>query len=124
LLASKFGDDPVDPGAAPVGSVSMTMNKIEQLVCLETGSHRITGLFTLAGGGYRSRLSDALNAPEKEFVSLTDVTLERLQDGRVEKLPFMVVGRRHIVLAATLESEAADAGAVETATSEVVSAEV
>lgn len=68
-------------------------------VVLETERHRISGLLTLAQDGYRSRVSDLLNASERDFVSLTDVTVERLDGGASQRHPFMAVARRHIVLA-------------------------
>jgi hypothetical protein len=64
---------------------------------LETTSHRIEGNLTLAREGYRSRVSDALNASERDFLSLTDVELEPLHGGSIERYPFLVVARRHIV---------------------------
>ena len=77
------------------------MEQREERVRLETSLYRITGTMKLAAGGYRSRLSDALNAPERQFLSLTDVTLEPLAGGEAERLPFLLVGRRHIVLASS-----------------------
>jgi hypothetical protein len=77
------------------------MEQREERVRLETARYRITGTMKLAAGGYRSRLSDALNAPEREFVSLTDVTLEPLDGGPAEQHPFILVGRRQILLAAS-----------------------
>ncbi len=68
-------------------------------VIFETESHRISGLLTLARDGYRSRVSDLLNANERDFVSLTEVTVERLDGGAAEQHPFLAVSRRHIVLA-------------------------
>lgn len=69
-------------------------------VILETGRHRITGMATLARDGYRSRLSDLLNANERDFISLTEVTIERLDHGgAVEQQPFVAISRRHVVLA-------------------------
>ncbi len=68
-------------------------------VVVETGRHRITGRLTLARDGYRSRVSDLLNAGERDFISLTDVRVERLDDGVAEEHAFVLVSRRHIVLA-------------------------
>jgi hypothetical protein len=79
------------------------MEKREERIRLETTLYRITGTMTLPAGGYRSRLSDALNAPEREFLSLTDVTLEPLGGGEPERHPFIVVGNRHVVLAVSAE---------------------
>jgi hypothetical protein len=41
---------------------------------LETPRHRIEGSLMLARDGYRSRVSDMLNASERDFLTLTDVT--------------------------------------------------
>ena len=49
-------------------------NRQERLL-LETERHRIAGTLTLAKDGYRSRISDLLNAPDREFFPLTDVTI-------------------------------------------------
>lgn len=73
-------------------------HRVERVV-FETEHHRITGMLTLARDGYRSRVSDLLNASERNFVSLTDATVERLSDGTTEEHPFLAVSRRHIVLA-------------------------
>ena len=68
-------------------------------VVFETERHRISGLLTLPRDGYRSRVSDLLNANERDFVSLTEVTIERLDGSPPEQHPFLAVSRRHIVLA-------------------------
>ncbi len=59
----------------------------------------MSGLVTLARDGYRSRMSDLLNANERDFVPLTDVIVERLDGGSSEQHAFVAVSRRHIVLA-------------------------
>lgn len=71
----------------------------QERVILETERHRVIGLVTLARDGYRSRVSDLLNANEREFIPLTDVTVERLDGGGSEQHAFLAVSRRHIVLA-------------------------
>ncbi len=72
-------------------------------IALETVSHRIVGVATLAADGYRSRLSDLLNAPERDFISLTDATAELLGgDGDATCHDFIAVHRQHIVFAVTL----------------------
>ena len=68
-------------------------------VVIETDRYRITGLLTLARDGYRSRVSDLLNANERDFISLTEVHVERLDGGPAQDVPFLLVSRRHIVLA-------------------------
>ena len=66
---------------------------------IETERHRIEGLLTLARDGYRSRVSDVLNASERDFLTLTDVTVAPLEGGPVELHPYLTVARRHIVFA-------------------------
>jgi hypothetical protein len=68
-------------------------------VRLETERHRIEGVLTLARDGYRSRVSDVLNASERDFITLTDVTVEPLEGGPVELFPYLSLARRHIVFA-------------------------
>ena len=66
---------------------------------LETDRYRMTGYVTLAEQGFRSRVSDLLNAGEQEFLSLTDVEIEPL-DGdlrEVRNRDFVAVSRHHIV---------------------------
>jgi hypothetical protein len=64
---------------------------------VETPRHRIDGLLMLARDGYRSRVSDMLNASERDFLTLTDVTLRPLDGGPVEQHAFMAIARAHIV---------------------------
>ena len=45
-------------------------------VYVETERHRISGFLTLPADGYRSRLSDFLNSADRDFISLTDCTVE------------------------------------------------
>jgi hypothetical protein len=64
---------------------------------LETARHRIEGLIVIATDGYRSRVSDVLNASERDFLTLTDVTLQPLDGGAVEQHEFLAVARAHVV---------------------------
>ena len=68
-------------------------------VRIETERHRIEGVLTLARDGYRSRVSDVLNASEREFITLTEVTVSPLEGGPIELHPYMSLARRHIVFA-------------------------
>ncbi len=68
-------------------------------VRIETERHRIEGVITLARDGYRSRVSDVLNAAERDFITLTDVTVAPLEGGPVELHPYLTLARRHIVFA-------------------------
>ena len=76
------------------------MEQREERIIIETDRHRITGRLRLPVDGYRSRLTDYLNASERSFLALTDVEVTTLQGGvRVEKRPFLALSLRHIVLA-------------------------
>ena len=72
-------------------------------ISIDTPRHRIVGVATLASDGYRSRLSDLLNAPEREFIALTDATVELLDsDSEVMHHDFIAVHRQHVVFAVSL----------------------
>jgi hypothetical protein len=74
------------------------MQHRNERVYLETTRHRISGLLTLARDGYRSRVSDLLNASERDFISLTDCVVELIgHDGPGTRHDFIAVSRRHIV---------------------------
>ena len=71
----------------------------KERIRIETQRHRIEGILTLARDGYRSRVSDVLNASEREFLTLTDVTVAPLEGGPIELHPYLTLARRHIVFA-------------------------
>ena len=73
----------------------------QERIRLETVRHRISGVVSLARDGYRSRVSDLLNASERDFLVLTDTTVEPLDGGPTESHAFVAVARRHIVFAVT-----------------------
>ena len=80
------------------------MDYRHERVMIETGRHRITGTLTLPQEGYRSRISDFLNAGDRDFVALTDVLVEPLDNGGAgERHEFLAVARGHIVLVTPLE---------------------
>jgi hypothetical protein len=72
---------------------------------LETPRHRIEGALMLARDGYRSRVSDMLNASERDFLTLTDVTLQPLDGGPPEHHSFMAISRAHIVYVVAPETD-------------------
>ena len=76
-----------------------------QRVRIETDRHAIEGTLQLPHEGYRSRMTDFLNAHEQDFVPVTDADVEWL-DGRrgSEHLNYVAVSTRHIVLVTELES--------------------
>lgn len=80
-------------------------------VRLEAARYRVEGSLTLPRDGYRSRVSDYLNATERgPFLSLSDVTVESLDDGKVVRYPFLAVSRAQIVFLAEID-EQEDSGA-------------
>jgi hypothetical protein len=84
-----------------------SMDHRRERVRIETERHRIEGLMTLARDGYRSRVSDVLNASERDFLTLTEVTVAPLEGGPVELHDFLTVARRHIVFVVACEDPAA-----------------
>lgn len=72
---------------------------------IETPRHRIVGYVTLAADGFRSRVSDLLNATEREFISLTDVEITPLGDGTPTRREFVAVSRQHIVFVTPLPGD-------------------
>jgi hypothetical protein len=76
-----------------------SMDHRRERIRIETERHRIEGFLTLARDGYRSRVSDVLNASERDFLTLTEVTVAPLEGGPVELHPYLTVARRHIVFA-------------------------
>jgi hypothetical protein len=76
------------------------MEHRDERIIIETVRHRISGLVRLPVDGYRSRLTDYLNAAEREFLALTDVEVTSLNGSpRVEQRDFVALSLRHIVLA-------------------------
>lgn len=78
------------------------MENRHQKLLLETDRHRIRGAVTLAREGYRSRISDMLNASERDFIALTDVTIDPLDGGPQLTCEFVAVARAKIVFAMPL----------------------
>jgi hypothetical protein len=78
----------------------------QERVRIETERHRIEGVMTLARDGYRSRVSDVLNAAERDFITLTEVTVAPLGGGPIELHPYLSLGRRHIVFAVAVPESA------------------
>jgi len=91
-----------DPEAAFEGD-DPGMDHRQERIRIETDRLRIEGVLTLARDGFRSRVSDVLNASERDFITLTDVTVAPLEGGPLELHPFLSLARRHIVFAVTAE---------------------
>jgi hypothetical protein len=87
------GDDSFCDGDGP------GIDQRTERIRIETERHTVEGVLTLARDGYRSRVSDVLNASERDFITLTDVTVTPLDGGPVELHAYMSLARRHIVFA-------------------------
>lgn len=71
--------------------------RFEPLIIL-TDRHRITGTVAVPSLG-RSRLSDYVNDPDKEFFAVTDATIASVDaPDAPESMAFIMVARRQIVL--------------------------
>lgn len=103
--APREGDPSVPMDSDSRGSDPSDIDHRRERISVETERHRIVGFLTLARDGYRSRISDVLNAPERDFLTLTEVTVEPLSGGPVELHPFLTVSRRHIVFAVAASDE-------------------
>lgn len=81
------------------------MQHRHERISIDTPRHRIEGTVTLAADGYRSRLSDLLNAPERDFIALSDAVVQELDgDRRRTSHDFIAVHRHHVVFAVSLGS--------------------
>jgi hypothetical protein len=85
---------------------SPAMDHRQERIRIETERHRIEGVLTLARDGFRSRVSDVLNASERDFITLTDVTVAPLEGGAVELHAYLSLARRHIVFAVAASADA------------------
>ncbi len=87
------------------------MNNRALRILVETPRYRIVGTLVLPRDGYRSRLSDFLNSSDRDFISLTEVTMQALDGegraGEAVEHDFITVSRQHIVLATTADSDGA-----------------
>ena len=82
------------------------MEQRSERIVVETDRHRIVGPLMLPADGYRSRLTDYLNASEREFLALTDVEVTLLEGSpRIEKRDYIALSLRHVVLAMPAEDE-------------------
>lgn len=80
------------------------MDQHEQRIVVETAGYRITGSLQMPRDGYRSRLTDFLNASERAFIALTDVDLVPLDaSGTPEHRDFLALSLSQVVLAMPAE---------------------
>jgi hypothetical protein len=98
----------MSPAEPDIGGQQPAMEHRLERVRIETDRLRIEGALTLARDGFRSRVSDVLNAAERDFITLTDVTVAPLEGGPVELHPYVTVARRHIVFAVAAGPPAED----------------
>jgi hypothetical protein len=94
-----MSDDELPEDDAPA------MEHRQERIRIETERHRIEGVLTLARDGYRSRVSDVLNASERDFITLTDVAVAPLEGGPIELHAYLTLARRHIVFAVAASDE-------------------
>jgi hypothetical protein len=72
--------------------------RLERIV-VETDRYRVEGDVKLPQEGYRSRISDYINRPEQEFLTLINVELRSIDgSGRDWDSPVIMLARRHIRL--------------------------
>jgi hypothetical protein len=81
----------------------------EERIVVETERHRITGVLRLPRDGYRSRLSDYLNASELGFIPLTDAEIGPLDGSEAaQQRSFVAVSVGHIVLVSPVPGRQSD----------------
>jgi hypothetical protein len=84
------------------------MDQRGERIVVETSRYRITGVLQMPRDGYRSRLTDYLNAAERAFIALTDVEVQPLDGaGAPEQRPFLAVSLNQIVLASPVDGASA-----------------
>jgi hypothetical protein len=84
----------------------------DERIVVETDRHRIIGYLHLPRDGYRSRLTDYLNASDRSFIALTDVEVCSLEAAAtIERRPFLALSLSHIVYAMPASDSAADSPA-------------
>jgi hypothetical protein len=84
------------------------MEHRDERIVVETDRYRISGVLHLPRDGYRSRLTDYLNAGERSFLALTDAEITPLDgNGLTELRPFVALSINHIVLAIPADDAAA-----------------
>ena len=79
--------------------------RLERVV-VETDRYRVEGDVKLPQEGYRSRISDYINRPEQEFLTLINVELRSIDgSGRDWDTPILMLARRHIRLVVPTSEE-------------------
>jgi hypothetical protein len=89
--------------------VTGAMEHRDERIIIETERHRINGVLRLPRDGYRSRLTDYLNASERGFIPLTDVEIEGLERrDHLTRRHFVAVSISHIVVVFPADPEPTD----------------
>ena len=79
------------------------MNVRRERVRIETARHEIVGTLQLPHEGFRSRLTDFLNAHGDDFLPLTDAEVTHLDGSRAnESHEYLALATRKIVLVVEL----------------------
>lgn len=68
-------------------------------VRFETDRQMVVGDVTLPPEGYQSRFSDAVNRGDIAFIPLTDVEIEPLGGGPIERHEFVVLSKANVRVA-------------------------
>ena len=85
------------------------MDQRDTNIIVETARYRISGVLRLPREGYRSRLTDYLNAADRAFLPLTDVEIVPLDGGSEPRSRrFLAVSLSQVVLA--MPADETDAG--------------
>jgi hypothetical protein len=97
-------------GIGPVRDVLFApVEHREEPIVVETNRYRITGILRLPRDGYRSRLTDYLNASERTFLPLTNVEIVSLDGSReAERRAFIALSISQIVLATPADAAVGD----------------
>jgi hypothetical protein len=78
---------------------------------IETSRYRITGMLRLPRDGYRSRLTEYLNASDRAFLPLTEVEIAPLDNQRPpERRAFLALSLAHVVLAMPVDASQGEDG--------------
>ena len=79
------------------------MHSRRERVRIETARHEIEATLQLPQEGFRSRLTDFLNAQGDDFLPLTDAEVTWLDGSRPpERHEYLALATRHVVLVAEL----------------------
>ncbi len=82
------------------------MDQRDERLVVETAKHRITGVMHLPRDGYRSRLTDYLNASDRAFLPLREVEIAPPDGpGENERRAFLADSLVYVMIAAPLDSE-------------------